>query len=116
AAWYDSGELHQQTDPLGHTITHSYDAAYWGAYSTRTCNALNQCVSGTYDFNTGVLTSFTDANGSYQASGNTPGDAAHTTLYQYNDALERLTLAQLPPDASNNSARAQASFSYPSLN
>src|SRR5436853_288028 len=39
ATWYDTGELYQQTDPLGHTATHSYDAAYWGAYSTKTCNA-----------------------------------------------------------------------------
>src|SRR5262249_27232343 len=26
--WYDTGEAYQQIDPLGHTTTHSYDAAY----------------------------------------------------------------------------------------
>ncbi|PYP91962.1 MAG: hypothetical protein DMG65_05850, partial [Candidatus Angelobacter sp. Gp1-AA117] len=113
ATWYDTGELYQQSDPLGHTTTHSYDPGYWGGYSTKTCNALKQCVSGTYDFNTGLLTSFTDANGSSQASGTTPGDPAHTTTYQYNDPRDRLTLAQLPAD--NNGSHPQMGFSYPSL-
>src|SRR6266403_100768 len=57
--WYDTGEVYQQIDPLGHATTHSYDPAYKGAYSTSTCNALSQCVSGTYDFTTGLLASFT---------------------------------------------------------
>jgi RHS repeat-associated protein len=61
--WYDTGEAYQQIDARGNTITHSYDTAYAGAYPTKTCNALNQCVSGAYDFNSGVTTSFTDANG-----------------------------------------------------
>src|SRR5205823_5127158 len=84
---------------------------YAGAYSTATCNALGQCVSGTYDFSTGVLTSFTDSNGSYQAAGNTPGDPVHTSNYNY-DYLFRLTSAQAPPDANNGGARAQTSFTY----
>jgi RHS repeat-associated protein len=61
--WYDTGEAYQQIDARGNTTTHSYDTAYAGAYPTKTCNALNQCVSGAYDFNTGLTTSFTDANG-----------------------------------------------------
>src|SRR5262249_35554501 len=92
-SWYDTAELYQQIDPLGHTTTHTYDAAYAGTYSTKTCNALNQCVSGTYDFNTGLLTSFTDQNASYQASGNTQGDPNHTSNYSY-DSMFRLTSAQ----------------------
>ena len=107
--WYDTGEVYQQIDPLGNTTTHSYDPAYVGGYSTRTCNALSQCVSGTYDFTTGLLTSFTDANGSYAASGNTPGDPAHTSNYSY-DFLSRLTSAQLPPDPAGNNP--QTTFSY----
>src|SRR5437660_3513412 len=115
ASWYDTGEVYQQMDPLGHATTHSYDSTYAGAYSTKTCNALNQCVSGTYDFNTGVLTSFTDANGSTMASGNTSGDAAHTSNYAY-DYMFRLTSAQAPPDSTNNGARAQSSFQYSAAN
>src|SRR5205823_1181669 len=114
-SWYDTGEVYQQMDPLGHTTTHSYDSTYAGAYSTKTCNALNQCVSGTYDFNTGVLTSFTDANGSTMASGNTPGDAAHTSNYGY-DFMFRLTSGLAPPDPNNNGARAQTSFQYSAAN
>src|SRR5579872_337030 len=110
--WYDTGEVYQQIDPLGNTTTHSYDPAYAGAYSTKTCNALSQCVSGTYDFDTGLLTSFTNVNASQQANGNTPGDANHTWNYTYNDPLERLTQAQAPPDASKN--RPTTTFNYPS--
>jgi RHS repeat-associated protein len=108
--WYDSGQVFQAIDPLGNTTTHSYDPAYAGAYSTQTCNALNQCVSGSYDFNTGVLTSFTDANASSQASGTTPGDSAHTSTYVY-DFMSRLASATLPTDAAGN--HPQTTFNYP---
>src|SRR5215813_10520083 len=111
--WYDTGEVYQSIDPLGHTTTHTYDSYYAGAYSTKTCNALSQCVSGTYDFNSGLLTSFTDANGSYAASGNTPGDPAHTSNYSY-DSMQRLTGAQLPPDSSGH--RPTKTFNFPDAN
>jgi YD repeat-containing protein len=39
--WYDTGELYQSIDPLGHTTTFSYDAAFAGAYLTQACNALS---------------------------------------------------------------------------
>src|SRR5579872_2854401 len=108
--WYDTGEVYKAIDPLGYTTTHSYDLAYNGALSTETCNALSQCVSGTYDPNTGLLTSFTDANGAYQASGATPGDPAHTSTYSY-DLMGRLTSAVLPKDANGN--QPQTTFNYP---
>src|SRR5207244_2303742 len=87
--WYDTGEVYQQIDPLGNTTTHSYDPVYAGAYSTQTQDALGHVVSGTYDFNTGLLTSFTNANAATPASGNTPGDAAHTSNFTY-DSMWRL--------------------------
>ncbi len=108
--WYDTGEVYQQIDPLGNTTTHSYDPAYVGAYSTQTQDALGHVVSGTYDFNTGLLTSFTNANATSQANGNTPGDSAHTTNYAY-DSLWRMTSATLPADSSGN--HPQTSFNYP---
>src|SRR5258708_14061934 len=110
-SWYNSGLPYQQTDPMGHITTHSYDAAYKGAFSTTTCNHLNQCVSGTYDLNTGLLTSFTNANATTQARGNTPGDSAHTSSYSY-DVMARMTQAQAPPDPSNSSAQATNTFSF----
>lgn len=108
--WYDTGEVYQAIDALGNATTHSYDPYYAGAYSTQTCNALNQCVSGTYDFNSGLLTSFTDQNGAFQASGNSPGDPAHTSNYAY-DSMFWMTQALFPPDSSGT--RPETDFYYP---
>lgn len=110
--WYDTGEVYKTIDPLGNATTHSYDPYYDGAYPTKTCNALSQCVSGTYDFNSGVLTSFTNANATTQASANTPGDSAHTSLYSY-DVLGRMTEATFPPDPDNQNVQATTQFIYP---
>jgi YD repeat-containing protein len=110
--WFDTGEVYQQIDPLGNTTTHSYGAFYAGAYSTKTQDALGYAVSGTYDFNTGLLTSFTNANASTHASGNTPGDSAHTTKYAY-DFMSRMISATLPADPSGN--QPQTTFNYPDV-
>ncbi|HEV3315945.1 MAG TPA: RHS repeat-associated core domain-containing protein, partial [Candidatus Angelobacter sp.] len=110
--WYDTGEVYQQIDPLGNTTTHSYDPFYVGAYSTKTQDALGYVVSGTYDFSTGLLTSFTNANATSQASGNTPGDSAHTTNYVY-DVMSRMTSATLPADTAGN--HPQTTFNYPDV-
>ncbi len=115
--WYDTGEVYQGIDPLGHTTTHSYDSFYKGAYATQTCsptpNNIPHCVSGTYDFNTGVLTSLTNENAGTQASGNTPGDSAHTSNYTY-DFMFRITSAQAPPDPANSGLHAQTNFTFSS--
>src|SRR5437773_4325807 len=62
-----------------------------------------------------MLASFTDANGSAMANGNSPGDAAHTSNYNY-DSMFRLASALAPPDHNNNGARAQTSFQYSAAN
>ncbi|HET9281362.1 MAG TPA: RHS repeat-associated core domain-containing protein [Candidatus Angelobacter sp.] len=93
--WYDTGEVNKNVDALGNTAIFSYDPAYWGAYRTSTTNALGQVSSGTYDFSTGLITSVTDINGAFQASGNTPGDSAHTSSYGY-DVMGRITSANFP--------------------
>ena len=117
--WYDTGEAFQQLDPLGHTTIYTYDPFYKGAYVTQTCspqtNGVAHCVSGTYDFSTGMLTSLTSENATAQASGNTQGDAAHTSNYSY-DFLWRITSAQAPPDPANAGARAQTTFNYSAPN
>jgi RHS repeat-associated protein len=113
--WYDTGEPYQNIDPLGHITQMTYDPYYKGAYSTQTCTPQTgtfvHCVSGTYDFNTGVLTSLTNENATSQASGNTPGDAAHTSNFSY-DYLWRLTSALAPPDPDNGGTRAQTALTY----
>jgi RHS repeat-associated protein len=115
--WYDTGEVYQSIDPLGHTTTHSYDPFYVGAYATQTCspttNSITHCVSGTYDFNTGVLTSLTNENAGTQASGNSPGDSGHTSNYTY-DSMFRITSAQAPPDPANSGLHAQTNFTFSS--
>src|SRR5882724_9652634 len=117
--WYDTGEPFQKIDPLGHTTTLSYDPAYVGGYVTQTCSpqtgSVTHCVSGTYDFTTGVLTSLTNENATAQASGNTSGDQAHTSNYAY-DYMFRLITAQAPPDPSNGGSRAQTSFTFSAPN
>ncbi|HET9182504.1 MAG TPA: RHS repeat-associated core domain-containing protein [Candidatus Angelobacter sp.] len=106
--WYDTGEPHIQSDPLGHTTTISYGPVYNGALPTMTCNAKSQCVSATYDVNTGLITSFSDENASFPASGTSQGDPAHTTRYSY-DSMRRIKTAVSPPDSSG---QAQTSFDY----
>jgi len=109
--WFDTGQPFQEFDELNHAKTHSYDSYYAGAYLTQTCNALSQCVSATYDFNTGLTTSFTNANATQQASGNSPGDSAHTASYSY-DSLLRLTEVLFPPDPGNGSQQPHTRFTY----
>jgi RHS repeat-associated protein len=113
--WYDTGEVYQQIDPLGRTTTISYDPAYVGTLATSTCspstNGVAHCVSATYDTLTGLVTSFTNENATTQASGNTPGDSAHTSSYIY-DSSWRPKSGQAPPDPLNGGARAQTSFNY----
>ena len=117
--WYDTGESYQQIDPLGHATTYSYDSAYASAYVTKTCSpqtgSVTHCVSGTYDFNMGVLTSLTNENATTQASGNMQGDGAHTNNFAY-DSMFRITSAQAPPDPANGGVRAQTSFYFSAPN
>jgi len=65
----------------GHTADYQYNACN-GSVLTDTWNALNQHVSGGYDCNTGLLTSFTDAN-------------SNTTLVSW-DAMRRITGVTYP--------------------
>jgi len=65
---YDTGLPYQTIDPLGNTTTFSYSTSFHGAYLTQTnmpdtgSPAVHHAISGNYDFNTGLLTSFTDEN------------------------------------------------------
>jgi YD repeat-containing protein len=102
--WYDMGEVYQEIDPLGHTTTHSYDPIYAGAYATQTCSpqtgTVTHCVSGTYDFTTGLLTGFTDQNN-------------NSTAYVY-DFMARTTSVVFP-DADSSGNHGQVTFNYPNF-
>ena len=71
----------------GHTTDYLYNACN-GSLVTDTYNALNQHISGTYDCNTGFLTSYTDANG-------------NTTQYTP-DTMRRITLVNYPDGGSTS--------------
>jgi RHS repeat-associated protein len=96
--YYDTGMPYQVTDPRGNVTTYNYSSTYAGAYVTQTTmpqtGSVLHVTSGTYDFGTGKLTSFTDQNGK-------------TSNYQY-DALWRMTTASFPDGG-------QTTFSYPDL-
>ena len=117
--WYDTGVPCQSIDPLGHTTTLTYDSAYAGAYVTQTCSpqtsGVAHCVSGTYDFVTGLLESLTNENATTSASGSTPGDSAHTATYAY-DTSWRLSSAQAPPDPANGNAQATTTLTPSAAN
>lgn len=95
--YYDTGMPYQVTDANGNTTTHSYSSTYAGAYVTQTnlpdtgSPAVHHVISGTYDFNTGQLMSFTDQNG-------------NVSNYTF-DALGRITSGSFPDGG-------QTSFTY----
>jgi RHS repeat-associated protein len=74
ATYLDTGRKASSTDPLGHVTSYTYGSTFQGAYLTQTnlpdtqmpdsgAPIVHHIVSGNYDFNTGLLTSFTDENG-----------------------------------------------------
>jgi RHS repeat-associated protein len=86
SSYYDTGKLYTATDPNQHTTTYTYDPSYFGVYLTKTqmpsTNSVTHVVSGTYDFNQGVISSFTDQN-------------LKTSQYSY-DSLGRIVSASFP--------------------
>src|ERR1019366_3300317 len=91
-SYYDTGMPYQSTDLQNNVMTYSYSSANYGAYLTQTqypntgSPPVTHSISGGYDFNTGLLTSFTDQNG-------------QTSKYGY-DLLGRVTSASYPDKGS----------------
>ena len=90
ASWFDTGEVNQKTDALGHATTYSYSPTFAGAYVTQVCNALSQCVATNYDLNFGLKTRSTDLNN-------------QVTTFAY-DSLGRTTQIRAPTQIVNGSA------------
>lgn len=101
ANWYDTGERYQNIDANTHATTYSYDPAYAGAYVTQTCfpqtGSVTHCISGSYDSNSGLLTSYTDQN-------------SQITNYSY-DNMFRLTKAVFP-DVDSSGNHGETDFYY----
>ncbi len=81
--FYDTvGNVVQVTDPLNHSTTTAYSPAYHYAYPTAVTNAKGQTVQTSYNFNTSLVTSVTDANN-------------QTTSFQY-ETYNRLSRVDRP--------------------
>ena len=93
-SYYDTGMPYISTDLKNNQTQYTYNSAYAGAYVTQTqypntgSPAVSHIIKGGYDFNTGLLTSFTDQN-------------TQTSNYYY-DLLGRMTSASYPDGGSVN--------------
>ena len=97
---YDTGMIHTSTDPRTNMTTYAYSPTFYGAYVTQTTfpptnspNPANHIISGNYDFNTGLLTGFTDQNN-------------NTTNYTYDVMLRPTNVTYASPDGG------QTNFNY----
>jgi RHS repeat-associated protein len=75
AKYYDTGMPYQSIDLKNNATTYTYNpTAYYGAYLTQTQypntgSGITHIIQGAYDFNTGLLTSFTDQNNQVSSYG-----------------------------------------------
>jgi len=103
---YDTGVPYQVTDPGSHTTTYAYSSTYKGAYLTQTtlpsttnsAGTFQHITSAAYDFNTGLVTSYTDQNN-------------NTSQYTY-DTMNRMVKA-IMPDTDSSSNHGETDFYYP---
>src|SRR5258708_5781339 len=100
--YFDTGTPASLTDALGNITNFTYAPTFYGAYVTQTQlpdttnpAVTHHTVSGDYDFNTGLLRTFTDQNG-------------NASTYAY-DNMARITSANFPDDG-------QVQFNYPDPN
>ena len=89
---FDTGMRHTSTDPLINLTTYAYSSNFYGAFLTQTTfppasspNYATHIISGSYDFNTGLLTSFTDQN-------------SNTTNYTYDVMFRPTNMTYPSPD------------------
>jgi RHS repeat-associated protein len=118
ATYFDTGMPASSTPPanadgLNRTTTYSYSSTFLGAYLTQTnmpdtqmpdtgAPVVHHIISGNYDFNTGLLTSFTDENSqpyTYQydimlrlTQGNHPDGGVTKFIYPDPNTVERQRL------------------------
>ena len=94
STYFDTGTKATGVDPLNHTTSYTYSGTFLGAYVTQTnmpdtqmpdsgAPVVHHIISGNYDFNTGLLTSFTDENGQQYT-------------YTYDSLMLRLTQGNHP--------------------
>ena len=96
--YYDSGMLASTKDTLGNITSFAYSTNYAGAYLTQTnapdtqmpdvgAPVVHHVTNATYDYNTGLMASFTDEN-------------SNQSSYQYDPATLRLKQSNHPDGGS----------------
>jgi RHS repeat-associated protein len=94
STYFDTGMKATAVDPLNHSTSYTYSGTFLGAYLTQTnmpdtqmpdtgAPIVHHIISGSYDLNTGLLTSFTDENG-------------QPYTYTYDSLMLRLTQGNHP--------------------
>ena len=94
STYFDTGMKATSVDPLLHTTSYTYSSTFLGAYLTQSnmpdtqmpdsgAPVVHHIISGNYDFNTGLLTNFTDENGQPYS-------------YSYDSLMLRLTQGNHP--------------------
>lgn len=84
--WLNTGEIDHTVDAALNTTHFAYSPSYDGAYMTQSTDAAGESTYLGYDFNTGLRTSYADAN-NYANN--------QLTSYSY-DSLDRLTSVSYP--------------------
>ena len=105
ATFYDTGTVNTAVDSCGssatdttHMTTYAYSGTYVGAYPTTITNPLSQQTNHTYDFNTGLLASTTDAN-------------SQTTSFTY-DNMWRIASVTYPDGGSATITHQESTFPF----
>jgi YD repeat-containing protein len=80
----DVGNVIRQVDPMGNQTNIAFGTAYAAAWPTSVTNALSHEVRNEYDFNTGFVKKFTDAN------------LKEIVYSRAGDPLDRLTSVSFP--------------------
>jgi len=96
----NTGTVYKAVDPAGNATNYTYDPASpnYGAYLTKSTNALNQSTNYAYDANTGLLSILTDANN-------------QSTRFQYDDMF-RTTEVDHPDGGQVNLTYNEGSFPF----
>ena len=117
----DTGTLAASIDPLNNTTSYNYSPTFYGAYVTQTVlpnTGVQHTVSASYDFNTGLQTSFTNQNNNTsnytwdnmsRVSTATYPDGGQTT-FNYTDTVGSLTVERLNKITSTTSLDYLVSF------
>lgn len=90
--------MQTSVDPNNNKTTYAYSSTYAGAYPTSITNPLGQITQHGYDFNTGLLTSTTDANN-------------QTTSFTY-DNMWRLATTTYPDGGSDSITHQETTFPF----